>query len=124
MAQIVEAVRNEVVNSVVGLIDADASPAYIEFLTSGDSLLVTLDFLDPSFTNASGGSASLQGVPIDGSAVADGSMAKFSIKDGAGVVLITGSVATSGADINFNSVAVLTNDVVRLNNLTISQPAS
>jgi hypothetical protein len=124
MATIVNQIRNAVIDAVTGEIDGEASAGSISFLTSGNVEIVNIPFADPSFDPAASGSAPARLVPLEASAIADGTMSKFRIYDGLGVMLIEGTVGTSGSEINFDSVIVVTGDTIRLNSLSISIPAS
>lgn len=111
---------------------ADAVDAYInsgtaatlEFQTSGDAEVATLTLQDPAFGASSTGVITLAGTPLSDTDATAGTMAKFVIKVDS-TVAITGTVSTSGADINFaGGLAVGAGDTVTLTSFTITCPAS
>jgi hypothetical protein len=55
-------------------------------------------------------------------AAASGTAATFALCDSGGIVRAAGSVGTSGADINFNSVAFSSGANVTLSSFTLSMP--
>jgi hypothetical protein len=92
---------------VKNAIDAQSSPGYLEFCTSGyGTVLVTIPFQKPSFSEASQAITAL-GVPLLSVATNAGTLAIARIKDGDGNVVISDlSVGTSGTDIVLNSTAI------------------
>lgn len=85
-------------------------------------LLATLTFTDPAFGNASSGVATASAITDDSSADATSTAAWFRVADSDALAIVDGSVGTSGADINFNSVAFVTGDAVSITSLTVTQP--
>jgi len=99
--------------------------ATLEFATSADAEVATLSLGSPAFGASSGGVITLSGTPLSDTDAAGGTMAKFFIKSGGTTTQITGTVSTSGADINFaGGVAVTAGDTVQLTSFTITCPAS
>lgn len=61
----------------------------------------------------------------DSSADATGTAAWFRmLTQGGGTTILDGSVGTSGADMNFNTVAFTSGSVISITSLTITQPES
>ncbi len=99
--------------------------ATIEFQTSGDVEVATLTLSNPAFGASSTGVITLSGVPLSDTNATGGTMAKFRIKSGGTTTEITGTVSTSGADINFaGGLTVGAGDTVTLTAFTITCPAS
>lgn len=126
-------VRNAMVNAIVALIDAGSAAGAITFrtgsaptnTTDADSgtLLATCPLSDPSFGAGSSGVATANAVTSDTNVDASGTPAHFRIKDSDATVILQGSVGTSGADFNFNSVTWVAGGTVAVSSLTITQPA-
>ena len=113
-------------NAIADAVDTQiGTSATLEFQTSGDVEVATLTLANPAFGAASNGVITLSGTPLSDTNATGGTMAKFVIKSGGTTVQITGTVGTSGADINFaGGVAVGAGDTVTLTSFTITQPAS
>lgn len=93
--------------------------------TDGDSgtLLATLTFSDPAFGAGAAGVITADAITDDADIDATGTAAHFRIKDSNGLVVAQGSVGTSGADINFNSVSFVASGRARITSMTITMPA-
>jgi hypothetical protein len=114
--------RDAIANAVDTRIGATAT---IEFQTSGDVEVATISLGNPAFGDSSTGVITLAGVPLSDTSATGGTMAKFVIKSGGTTTEITGTVSTSGADINFaGGLVVGAADTVTLTALTITCPAS
>lgn len=118
------ATRNAMCNAAVDLIDAGSGAGTIKLYTSADALLVTLTFSDPAFGDAATGVATASAI-TNGTAGDTGTAAKGSILDSDANVILSGLVVGAGSgDINLNSVAITTGDVVSITSMTVTQPAS
>ncbi len=115
--------RNAAADAIVDLIDAGSGVGYLEFQTSGDVEVATLTFSDPAFGNAASGTATASAITDDSNATG-GTVAKFRIFDSDDNEILSGSVGTSGEDINLNTLSVSASDVVSISSLTLTQPAS
>jgi hypothetical protein len=114
--------RDAIADAVDTRIGASAT---IEFQTSGNSEVATIALDNPAFGASSSGVITLAGVPLSDTNATGGTMAKFVIKSGGTTTEITGSVGTSGEDINFaGGLTVGAADTVTLTALTITCPAS
>jgi hypothetical protein len=114
--------RDAIANAVDTRIGATAT---IELQTSGDVEVATISLDNPAFGDSSTGVITLAGVPLSDTNATGGTMAKFVIKSGGTTTEITGSVGTSGEDINFaGGLTVGAADTVTLTALTITCPAS
>jgi hypothetical protein len=107
----------------VGLaqIDANAAPAILEIGTTNmAAVLATLTLSKPSFTQA-GDILTMAGVPKSVMGSGTGQAAAARIKDGGGVIVISGlTVGTLGADINLDSVSIISGQPVEIANATIT----
>jgi hypothetical protein len=126
--------RDGACNAIVDLIDAGsgagtlairtgAAPATPATADSG-TLLATLTMSDPAFGNSSTGTATASAITSDTNVDNSGTAAHFRIKDSDANVIIQGTVGTSGADINFNSVTFVAGGTAAISSLTVTVPAS
>lgn len=118
------ALKSTRMQAVIAAIDANASPAYIEFGDSGFStLLCTITLSDPSFSE-SGGVITMLGTPKSGTAAASGTTVVARIKDGGGNIIVNNlSVGVSASDINLSSNAITSGNPVTLTSGTLAHSA-
>lgn len=123
------------INLVVDALDAGAGAGTIQIRTGAQpataddaitgTLLATLTFSDPAFGAAAdttpGGTATASAITQDSSADATGTAGYFVILDSNGVEVAMGSVGTSGADMNFNSLSITSGSAVSCSAFTVSQ---
>lgn len=109
--------------AVVTAIDADAGPGSLEIGTTGfATTLAVLPLADPCGT-VSGGVLTFDTTPAleENAALATGTAAEARIKDNSGDIIISGlTVSTTGANINLNKVAIVTDDVVQITSATLT----
>lgn len=120
-------------NAVVDLLDAGGAgtleirsgtqPADADDADSG-TLLAELTFSATAFGNSSAGTATAATITGDASANATGTASWFRAKSGAGTTIFDGSVGTSGADLNLNTVSIVAGGPVEVSSMTFSFPAS
>lgn len=118
-------VKDSRMTAVVDQIDAGAGAGKLEIGTTGmASVLATIPLSDPSGT-VSGGVLTFSGTPLsDTSADATGTAAEARIRDSDNNDVVTGlTVATSGADINLDSVSITTGQTVTITSATITHAA-
>lgn len=125
--------RNAMIDALVDLIDGGAGAGTLTIRTGTapaattdadtGTLLATLTFSDPAFGAGSSGTATASSITQDSSIDATGTAAHFRIKDSNAVVIAQGTVGTSGADINFNSVSFVSGGTCSISSLTMTQPA-
>lgn len=119
--------RDAIADAVDARINGGGGAGYLEFQTSGDVEVATITFETTAFGASSSGTITMAGAPKSDTNATGGTMAKFKIYDNGapGDLLITGTVGTTGSDINFaGGVTVGTGDTVTLTSLTITCPAS
>lgn len=121
--QLSTSARNAAVNAVVDLIDAGAGAGVLIFQTSGSATLATLTMSDPAFGDATNGTATANAI-TSANPSSNGTIALFSVQDSDSNEVFSGTVNTSGADINLNGLAVTTADTIQISALSVSQPAS
>ena len=131
-------------DAIVDLLDGGSGAAVIKGYTASQAtdpdtaigaqtLLFTLVCSDPAFGNAAdanpGGRATASAVTSDSSADATGTLAwvrASSSNDGSTALnaVIDGEAGTSGADFNFNTVAIVSGATVSLTSWTVTMPES
>lgn len=128
-----DALRNAMLDEITTKIDAGAGagtvkiydgsvPADESTALSGNTLLATLTCSDPSSAAASGGVLTLSSITDDSSADATGTASFFRVQDSNSVVVMQGSVGTSGADMNFSTVSFVAGQPVSITSWTITAP--
>lgn len=97
-------------------------PADADAALSGNTLLAELRYNATAFGAASAGVATANAITQDSSADATGTASFFrSLKSDGTSVVYDGSVGTSGADLNLNSVAIQSGAAVSVSSLTYTQ---
>jgi hypothetical protein len=84
---------------------------------------VTCAFSSTAFGSAVGGVATANAIS-NGTAGATGTADSFEVRDGDGTVIFSGSVATSGADLNITNTSINTSDTVSVSAFTYTAPTS
>jgi hypothetical protein len=119
--------KDAIADAVDATINAGGGAGYLEFQTAADAEVATITFDATAFGASSGGVITMAGAPkSDTSATGSASpMTKFKIYDNGapGTLLITGTVGTTGSDINFPAgVTVGAGETVTLTSFTITCP--
>jgi hypothetical protein len=86
-------------------------------------LLADLALSATAFAAASSGSATANAITSDSSADATGTATWFSLLTSANVRKFDGSVGTSGANLNLNSVSIVSGAAVAVTSLTVTMAA-
>lgn len=118
------AVRNGLADYVADAHDAGGGTSRLEIRTSS-TILVTFNFLNPAFGAASGGVASLLGVPINANAGAGGVADNFVTRDRNGTQILAGSVTATGmgGDIEVSNTNIANGQACTLSSMTYQAPA-
>lgn len=127
------AVRNAACDAIVDALDAGAGAATIEVRSgsqpasandvAGGTLLATFTLADPAFGAAASGVATLASTPRSTTGSAAGTAGWFRAKDSNGNTVCDGSVGTSGADMNLNTLTISVGVAVDLVSGTVTMPA-
>ena len=113
-------------NAAADAIDTEIGTAgYLEFQTGAQVEVATITFQNPAFGAAIVGVITMAGQPLqDTNATGNaGAVDAFQIFASGAVLKITGTVSTSGADINMSSLVVGATDTVELTTFSIDVPA-
>ena len=108
--------------------DTGTVPAQVDDSNGSNVLLGTLTCSDPVSTAATdgapGGLLTFSSITDDSSADATGTAAYFRINaTGAGADDVAqGTVATSGADLNLNSIAITSGSAIAITSMTVTMP--
>ena len=98
-------------------------PATADTALSGNTLLATLTFADPSAPAASAGVLTFNAIVEDSSADATGTATFARVADSNAATIFDCDVGTSGATINLNTVSIVTGGPVRITSFTVTVPA-
>jgi hypothetical protein len=131
--RITQTLRNAMLAPMLTAIDAGAGPGTIKFYTgtqpangdtalSGNTLLGTLTCTDPAGAIATG-TLTFSTITEDSVADATGTATWARIQDSTGANCFDVDVATSGATINLNTVAIVAGGPIRITSGSISIPA-
>lgn len=122
---------NAACNALTALLDAGATPAYIEVRSGAQpasvataasgTLLATLVASQPAFDAAGDGVATAFSVAPDNDTV-EGEAGWFRAYDGDGVAITDGSVGTSGASMNLNTTSFAAGGICEVTYWTIAMP--
>ena len=121
------ALRDTLCNAFVDAIDGGAGAGTIALRTAsggGGTLLATLTFTDPAFGASSSGVATASAITDDTSADAAGTATFLLVATSTPATMFEGTVATSGADINFNTNVFAAGDTISVTSMTITMPAA
>lgn len=95
-------------------------PADADTALSGNTQLAELALSATAAGAASGGDLTFSSISDDTSADATGTASFFRLLTSGGSAVVQGTVGTSGADINFNSVSFVTGGNVAVSSLVIT----
>ena len=122
------AVANAAADAAVALANGGAlriysgsQPATAATAISGQTLLAELTLGNPAFGAASNGVATANSITADSSANATGTAAFFRVVSSGGTGLWDGSVGTSGADLNLDSVSLVSGGNVSVSSFTFTE---
>ena len=120
------AARNTLADAIDTLINTGAGTSNFTFFNAQSVSLAVVDLDNPAFGAASSGAISLAGTPQEGTAshaTSNAVCSSFSIKDRDGTVVLSGTVAATGADINVSNTTINNGDTVRISSFTYNAPA-
>jgi hypothetical protein len=95
-------------------------PTNADTALSGNTLLAELAMSADAFAAASGGTKTANAITSDASANATGTASFFRLVTSGGTAKVQGTVGTSGADLNLNSVSITSGGTVAVSSLVIT----
>ena len=95
-------------------------PANVGTALSGNTLLATLPLSTTAAPGASGGVLTFSTITNDSSADATGTASFFRLLTSGATAVVQGTVGTSGADINFNTVSFVSGAAVAVSSLVFT----
>lgn len=95
-------------------------PADADTALSGNTLLADLALSATAFGSATGGTMTAASISDDASADNTGTASFFRLVTSVGTAKVQGSVGTSGADLNLNSVAISSGANVAVSSMVIT----
>jgi hypothetical protein len=133
--RVVAAIRNARLDAIKTAIDAGAGvgtikvytgtqPANADASLSGNTLLGTLTFTDPSAPAASSGVLTFSAITQDTSADATGTATWARIADSTGATVFDCDVGTSGATLNLNTTSIVAGGPIQVSSFTLTDPAA
>jgi hypothetical protein len=122
MASYASALKSARMQAVIAAIDANIEPAFMEIGNAGvGTVAVTITLDDPSFTEASPGHITMNGMPKWGTALVPVTVVEARIRDGAGNIVVSGlTVGLSDADIILDFVDLVEGKTVTLSQASIT----
>jgi hypothetical protein len=118
------ALRNVLADAIDNEINTGAGTANLQFETSGDVEVATIDLQNPAFGAAAAGVITLQGVPLSDLSATGGTTVQASVYDRDATKQFEMTVGTSGTEIIISSTVIGATDQVDLTALTVTVPAS
>lgn len=133
--RVVVAQRNARLDALKTAIDAGSGAGTIKIYTgtqpanadaalSGNTLLGTLTFTDPSAPAASAGVLTFSAITQDVAADATGTATWARIADSTGATVFDCDVGTAGATINLNTTSIVTGGPIQISSFTVTDPAT
>jgi hypothetical protein len=112
-------VRNGLADHVVDQIDSGTADAAGDLIiTDGGatpSTLVTIVLQDPAFGSAASGTADMQGSST-------GTAAEFQLRNKDNSPIFTGTVGTTGSDMNLSNTSIASGDKVQITSFSYTAP--
>lgn len=118
------ALRNVLADAIDAEINTGAGTATLEFETTGDVEVATIDLQNPAFGAAAAGVITLLGVTLSDTSATGGTTGQASVYDRDASKQFEVTVGTSGTEIIISSVSIAATDQVDLTAFTVTVPAS
>lgn len=118
--------RNNLADQVDSDVNSGTTDAQGDFVLigTGTTVLASITLQSPAFDSATGGSITLQGVPLtDTSANNSGTASSFEVQDKDNNVVFSGSVASTGSpDLTIDNDDINSGQSVKIDSLVYSAP--
>jgi hypothetical protein len=118
------AARNAQADAFDAYVNTGSGTATFKLETSSDEEVASFDLQNPAFGAASNGVITLQGVTLQDTSAAGGTVAQASLYNRDGTKVSESVAATSGQEVTVSSTTVGVGETVSLTALTVTQPAS
>jgi hypothetical protein len=131
--KITAAVASSLANAITTAADAGTAAKIIIYggtepatadTAASATVLATFTCSDPSFGSASSGVITLAGVPLTVAASASGTATHFRLLTSANVVILQGTVGTSGQQLNLNTTTITSGVNVTITSGTVTVPTA
>jgi len=120
------AARTSLADRIDDLVNTGTGTSNFTFRNAQAVTLGVVDLDNPAFGAGAAGAISLAGTPQEGiaaHATTNAVCSAFDIKDRNGAVVLSGTVAASGADINLSNTTINNGDTVRISSFTYNASA-
>lgn len=127
MATLSAAGRSAACDAIVDLLDVSAPGDFLLTDTAGGggTTIATIDLNNPAFGAAASGVATLDVTPVPSAvAVATDTAAGWALRDGAGTVVLSGSIGTGSEDLDIDNASITIGQTVNITSLTVTVPAT
>jgi hypothetical protein len=128
MATLSSAARVAACNAIVVLIDVSPPGDFLLTDTAGGGgvTIATIDLSNPAFTSPPvAGVATLDVSPVPtATAVATDTAAGWALRDGAGTVVISGTIGTGSEDLDIDNASITSGQTINITSMTVTVPAS
>ena len=122
--------RNAACDAVVDLLDTGATDATGDLTINADSagapgtVLVTVNLQNPAFGNAASGTASANGLPLQGTVTNSGTAAWFVVRDRNNAEVFRGTVTATGGggDMEISNTSLTANETVQVQTFDVTMP--
>lgn len=116
-------------NAIADQVDSEvntgtATAGDFQIIGTGTTVLVEITLSDPAFDAASGGSITLQGVPLTTTATAGGAASTFKIRDKDDSTIFSGSIDSTGSpDLTIDNKNINQSQSVKIDSLVYNAPS-
>lgn len=115
--------RNNMADGVDDAVDSGTGAGVLVIL-DGATDVVSFTLQSPPFNAAAGGSITLQGTTLTGTATATGTAVDgFEVRTSGGTAQIIGTVGTSGADLTIDNTNITSGQTVKLTSFVWNAPS-
>ncbi len=121
---LVTALRNVLADAIDTEVNTGTGTATLQFETSADAEVATINLQNPAFGAAATGTITLQGVTLSDTSATGGTVAQASIYNRGATKQLEMTCGTGAQEITISSTSVAATDQVDLTSLTITVPAS
>ena len=114
------ATDNAALDAIWDKCDDGSGAGTVDITTSGGTVLATLTFSTTAFAASSAGTKTANAITSDTNAASTGTAAVCKFYDSDATLIATGSVGTSGENINLSTLSITAGDTVTCTSMTAS----